>query len=104
MERVGLIKNILGLYYELDLTWLILSLTCSYQSDYEAWSELCDLYISEMDYSKAAFCMEELILSNPHNHLYMQKYAEVRTGNTGKHRGEGGGLHQPSVGHQTMTV
>ena len=28
-------------------------------------------------FSKAAFCMEELIISNPHNHLFYQKYAEV---------------------------
>ena len=41
--------------------------------DGEAWMELCDLYIIEQDYSKAAFCCEELILQNPHNHLYYQK-------------------------------
>lgn len=41
--------------------------------DGEAWMELCDLYILEQDYSKAAFCCEELILQNPHNHLYYQK-------------------------------
>lgn len=31
-----------------------------------------------MDYAKASFCMEELILSNPHNHLYHLKYAEIK--------------------------
>ena len=40
--------------------------------------ELCDLYLSEQDYGKAAFCIEELILSNPRNHLFHQKFAEVR--------------------------
>lgn len=40
--------------------------------------ELCDLYLQEHDYAKASFCMEELIMSNPHNHLYHQRYAEVR--------------------------
>lgn len=28
-------------------------------------------------YEKAAFCLEELVLSNPHHHLYHQRYAEV---------------------------
>jgi hypothetical protein len=46
-------------------------------SDSEAWLELCDLYCYEQDFSKAAFCMEELILVNPHNHLFHQRYAEV---------------------------
>ncbi len=35
--------------------------------------ELCDLYILEQDYAKAAFCCEELLLHNPHNHIYFQK-------------------------------
>ena len=48
-----------------------------YQADFEAWNELCLLYLTECDYKKAAFCMEELILSNPHNHVFMSKYAEV---------------------------
>ena len=47
-------------------------------NDTEAWSELCDLYIQEQDYVKAAFCMEELILSNPHNYVYYVKYAEIQ--------------------------
>lgn len=49
-----------------------------YMSDQESWTELCDLYIQEQDYSKAAFCCEELILHNPHNHIYYQRYAEIR--------------------------
>ncbi|XP_032815121.1 ER membrane protein complex subunit 2 [Petromyzon marinus] len=47
-------------------------------ADQEAWQELADLYVSELEYSKAAFCLEELILFNPHNHLFCQKYAEVK--------------------------
>jgi len=49
-----------------------------FMSDHEAWMELADLYLSEQDYSKAAFCLEELILYNPHNHLYHQRYAEIQ--------------------------
>ncbi|KAJ8321986.1 hypothetical protein KUTeg_000457 [Tegillarca granosa] len=48
-----------------------------FMTDFEAWMELCDLYLSQQDYTKAGFCVEELIMSNPHNHLYQQKFAEV---------------------------
>ena len=46
-------------------------------SDFESWLELSELYLQEQDYAKAAYCMEELIMSNPHNHLYHQRFAEV---------------------------
>ncbi|XP_005095021.1 ER membrane protein complex subunit 2 [Aplysia californica] len=49
-----------------------------FMTDYEAWNELCDLYLNQHDYNNAAFCLEELIMSNPHNHLFHQKYAEIR--------------------------
>lgn len=49
-----------------------------FMSDFEAWSKLADLYLSECDYKHAAFCMEEMILSNPSNHLYYQRYAEIK--------------------------
>ena len=45
-----------------------------FMADGEAWMELCDLYILEQEYAKAAFCCEELILQHPHNHLYYQRY------------------------------
>lgn len=47
-------------------------------SDQEAWHELCNLYLAEGEFSKAAFCMEELLLHNPHSHLYHQRLAEIR--------------------------
>lgn len=47
-------------------------------SDQEAWHELCNLYLAEAEFSKAAFCMEELLLHNPHSHLYHQRLAEIR--------------------------
>jgi cytochrome c-type biogenesis protein CcmH/NrfG len=47
-------------------------------SDAETWMELCELYIKEQDFAKAAFCCEELILQNPNNHIYFQRYAEIR--------------------------
>ncbi|KDR16557.1 ER membrane protein complex subunit 2-like [Zootermopsis nevadensis] len=49
-----------------------------FMSDLEAWQELCDLYLFEQDFARAAFCMEELILHNPHSHLIHQRYADIR--------------------------
>lgn len=49
-----------------------------FMSDQEAWQELCELYLLEQDYAKAAFCMEELVLHNPHNHLVHQRYADIK--------------------------
>jgi len=49
-----------------------------FMSDQEAWMELCDLYIQEQEYAKAAFCCEEVLLQNPHNHLYHQRQADIR--------------------------
>jgi hypothetical protein len=45
--------------------------------DFEGWMEVCNLYLSQLDYPKACYCMEEFIMSNPHNHLFYQKFAEV---------------------------
>ncbi|XP_071959368.1 ER membrane protein complex subunit 2-like isoform X2 [Antedon mediterranea] len=49
-----------------------------FMGDQEAWKELADLYILEQHYDKAVFCYEELMLNNPHNHLYHQRYAELK--------------------------
>lgn len=49
-----------------------------FMADFEAWQELSDFYIQELDFNKAAFCVEELILHNPHNHLLHQRYADIR--------------------------
>jgi len=46
--------------------------------DHEAWQELAQLYLKTMNYGKAAYCYEELILINTFNHLYHQRYAEIR--------------------------
>jgi tetratricopeptide (TPR) repeat protein len=49
----------------------------TYQADHEAWLELSEAYLNELEYAKAAFCLEELILMYPHNHVYYQRYADV---------------------------
>jgi len=52
--------------------------TKKFMADQEAWHELCNLYLSEGEHGKAAFCMEELLLHNPHSHLFHQRLAEIR--------------------------
>nr|SVE77226.1 EOG090X0CGE [Daphnia lumholtzi]SVE78467.1 EOG090X0CGE [Daphnia lumholtzi] len=49
-----------------------------FMADQEAWMELSDLYISQQEWNKAAFCVEELMLHSPFNHLYLQRYAEIK--------------------------
>lgn len=49
-----------------------------FMSDQEGWHELCNLYLAEGEYAKAAFCMEELLLHNPHSHLIHQRLADIR--------------------------
>ncbi|MCP3662159.1 MAG: hypothetical protein GY696_06625 [Gammaproteobacteria bacterium] len=44
----------------------------TFLNDFEAWLELANLYLSEQDYARAGHCMEEIILSQPLNHLYHQ--------------------------------
>ncbi|KAK9764305.1 Inositol phosphatase SIW14 [Basidiobolus ranarum] len=46
-------------------------------NDTEAWLELCALYLDQFMYQQAAFCLEEVILMQPLNHLFHLKYAEV---------------------------
>ena len=36
------------------------------------------ILLQEQDYAKACFCCEELLLHNPHNHLYHQRAADIR--------------------------
>lgn len=42
-------------------------------------------------YGKAAFCLEELMMTNPHNHLYCEQYAEVGARLDVRHQARGGG-------------
>ncbi|XP_054157019.1 ER membrane protein complex subunit 2-like [Oppia nitens] len=49
-----------------------------FMNDTEAWLQLSDLYVEEQEYNKAAYCVEELILANPHNHLYHERYAAIQ--------------------------
>jgi len=47
------------------------------QDDHEAWLELADIYMAKGNYSKALFCLEEVLATNPKNYLLNLRYAEL---------------------------
>ncbi|ORZ05471.1 hypothetical protein BCR42DRAFT_337973 [Absidia repens] len=49
----------------------------TYYDDFEAWLELCEVYVNQYMYEQAAFCCEELVLLQPTNHIVYLKYAEI---------------------------
>ncbi|KAL3537841.1 hypothetical protein ACH5RR_001207 [Cinchona calisaya] len=48
-----------------------------FMADHDAWRELAEIYVSLQMYKQAAFCYEELILSQPTVPLYHLIYADV---------------------------
>ncbi|PSS24866.1 ER membrane protein complex subunit 2-A like [Actinidia chinensis var. chinensis] len=48
-----------------------------FMADHDAWRELAEIYVSLQMYKQAAFCYEELILSQPTNPLCHLAYADV---------------------------
>ncbi|KAK9083735.1 hypothetical protein Scep_030206 [Stephania cephalantha] len=48
-----------------------------FMADQDAWRELAEIYVSLQLYKQAAFCYEELILSQPTVPLYHLAYADV---------------------------
>ncbi|XAR63615.1 hypothetical protein NMG60_11023620 [Bertholletia excelsa] len=49
----------------------------TFMADHDAWRELAEIYVSLQMYKQAAFCYEELILSQSTNPLYHLAYADV---------------------------
>jgi len=45
--------------------------------DEDAWLQLADLYLLENQCQQAAYCIEEVILTDPRNHLYHLRYADI---------------------------
>ena len=45
--------------------------------DAEIWQELADVYISTMNYNKAIFCLEEVLLHTPNNYLLYIKIGDM---------------------------
>ncbi|XP_027350887.1 ER membrane protein complex subunit 2 isoform X3 [Abrus precatorius] len=48
-----------------------------FMADHDAWRELAEIYVSLQMYKQAAFCYEELMLSQPTVPLYHLAYADV---------------------------
>ncbi|KAL7239281.1 hypothetical protein ACSBR2_005229 [Camellia fascicularis] len=48
-----------------------------FMADLDVWRELAEIYVSLQMYKQAAFCYEELILSQPTNPVYHLAYADV---------------------------
>uniref|UniRef100_A0A7S3JF30 ER membrane protein complex subunit 2 n=1 Tax=Euplotes harpa TaxID=151035 RepID=A0A7S3JF30_9SPIT len=46
-------------------------------ADTKCWFELAQIYMSNMNYSKAMFCFEEILVLKPSNYIYNLKYAEM---------------------------
>ncbi|KAK9215254.1 hypothetical protein WN944_007258 [Citrus x changshan-huyou] len=55
----------------------------TFMADHDAWRELAEIYVSLQMYKQAAFCYEELILSQPTVPLYHLAYADVSASSIG---------------------
>jgi tetratricopeptide (TPR) repeat protein len=49
----------------------------TYMQDFEGWMELSSMYLAEGLYQQAAFCVEELIVMRPSDHLLHIRYADI---------------------------
>jgi tetratricopeptide (TPR) repeat protein len=49
----------------------------TYQTDYEAWLQLAQLYIQQLRFDFAAFCLEEVIAGAPYYDGYFVYYGEI---------------------------
>ncbi|KAL7751292.1 Inositol phosphatase SIW14 [Sorochytrium milnesiophthora] len=49
----------------------------TFPQDIEGWLELSALYTQTEQFQQAAFCLEEVLLLQPFNHLFHSKYAEA---------------------------
>ncbi|KAF9987910.1 ER membrane complex subunit 2 [Modicella reniformis] len=74
-KRQVMLLRAMGLPYD-AIGALVKYLDINY-TDFEGWLHLADLYLEELMYSQAAFCMEEVIMLQPQNHIFHLKYAEI---------------------------
>lgn len=74
------LKNKMSLHCESWGVTKLVRLLLLYCKGIEVSCVLFHFYVAVIiffSYAKAAFCLEELMMANPHNHLYCQQYAEV---------------------------
>lgn len=48
-----------------------------YMDDIEIWNELADIYISTLNYNKAIFCLEEILLHYPNDYITCIKIGDI---------------------------
>lgn len=48
-----------------------------YMDDFEAWSELSDIYILNSNFNQAIFCLEEVLLHTPNNYTIYTKIGDM---------------------------
>ena len=48
-----------------------------FMDDVEAWNELAEVYLSTNNYKDAIYCLEELLLHNPHNYKTYIKLGDI---------------------------
>ncbi|KAJ3105823.1 AAA ATPase [Phlyctochytrium planicorne] len=51
----------------------------NYAQDVEAWSQLASYYLAQCMFQQAAYCLEEVMLLKPANHLVQIQYADLMT-------------------------
>ena len=75
------IKRLVCLFRDMEMLSSALTVLNKYvevnQEDHEAWLELSDIYLSKGNYSKALFCLEEVLAVHPKNYLLNLRYAEL---------------------------
>lgn len=75
------IKRLVCLFRDMEMTTSAIAVLNKYvevnQDDHEAWLELSDIYMSKGNYSKALFCIEEVLQASPKNYLLNLRYAEI---------------------------
>jgi tetratricopeptide (TPR) repeat protein len=80
-EDHATLKRLISLYKNNNMVNDAIAMLNKYlevnQVDEEAWNELCDMYLQRQNFSKAMYCFEELLSSNPLNFQYNIKYGEI---------------------------
>jgi len=75
------IKRLVSLYRDMDMLSQAVTLLNKYlechQEDFEAWSELGEIYLQKQNYSKALFCYEEVLTHANKNYFINLKVAEI---------------------------
>ena len=63
------INSLINNYYNEYLT--------VFPDDAEVWGDLADIYLSNLNYNKAIFCLEEILLHYPNDYLVYIKIADI---------------------------